>query len=295
MKKNALIALFAFAIAGVSLTSCSDSDDAPVTQDPIVNPNPDPNPDPNPNPNPTAKFQHKVLLEDITGTWCPACPIASDAIKQAKQNSANGDKVVAAVIHIGRSDYPDPMEFQRGYSLYTSVFVPKYGSGGSFSFPTVAINRGVAWNQQGIAPFFNAINQQGSDVGIKINSELTTTGGNITATFKFNEGYENLKYNVYVIEQGVVTNSPQAGTAEGANYVHYDVLRAISGTISGNVLGNVTAGQEIVKSGQNVEYTLFNNDLSKVEVVVFVTDSSGKVLNVQVAPANTAIEYQMLN
>lgn len=296
MKKNALIALFAFAIAGFSLTSCSDSDDAPVTQDPIVNPNPDPNPNPNPNPNPSAKFQHKVLLEDITGTWCSACPIASSAINQAKANATNGSNVVAAAIHIGQPDYPDPMQIQAGTALYQSFFVPKYGSGSSFPFPTVAINReNQVWQQGGIAQFFNAINPAGSDVGIKINSELTTTGGNVTATFKFNQGYENLKYNVYVIEQNVRTSSAQIGSTEGTNYIHNDVLRATSGTATGNTLGTVTAGQEIVKSGQNVQYTLFNNDLSKVEVVVFVTDAAGKVLNVQKAPANTGIDYEMLD
>ena len=38
-----------------------------------------------------------------------------------------------------------------------------------------------------------------------------------------------------------------------------------------------------------------NNDLSKVEVVVFVTDNSGKVLNVQKAKANETVDYQMMN
>lgn len=293
MKKN-IVKLICLSFMIIGTISCS-SDDSTVKIEP--NPNDPENPNPNPNPNPTAtKYVHKVLLEDITGTWCPACPVASAAIKSAKENAANGDKVVAAVIHIGQSSYPDPMQISAGSSLYSSYFMPNYGEGGSFYFPTVAINRGpVAWQQQGLAQFFNAINQDGSSVGIKISSDLTTTGGTVNADFKFSEGYQNLKYNVYVIEQSVVTSSPQAGTNEGANYVHYDVLRAISGTVTGNTLGNVTADQEVAKADQSVTYTLFNNDLSKVEVVVFVTDNSGKVLNVQKAKANETVDYQMMN
>ena len=302
MKKNALIALFAFAIAGFSLTSCSDSDDAPVTQDPIENPNPDPNPDPNPNPNPvTTRYQHKVLIEDVTGTWCQYCPRVSYAIQQVKANEVHGDKVVPVAIHYSPYvQYPDPMQISAG-PILDELFSNSYGLTG---YPFGLINRTNKWTSpenNNLAQVFNAINQQGSSVGIKISSNLTTTGGTITADFNFSEGYQNLKYTIYVLEHNVITpDSPQSNSTgyfngEGANFVHNDVLRAVSGTVTGNTLGTVTAGQSITKDNQTVEYTLFNNDLSKVEVVVFVTDASGKVLNVQVAPANTAIEYQMLN
>lgn len=293
MKKRLLLGALVIAAFGFTATSCSSDTEETGTNTPITGDPNNPTPNPNPNPTPGAKFKHKVLLEDITGTWCPACPIASSAINQAKSNAANGDKIVAAAIHIGQSNYPDPMQIQAGTNLYQSFFAPNYGEGGLFSFPTVTINReNLVWQQGGIAQFFNAINPAGSDVGIKINSELTTTGGNVTATFKFNQGYENLKYNVYVIEQNVRTSSAQQGSTEGTNYIHNDVLRAISGTATGNTLGTVTAGQEVVKANQTVNYTLFNNDLAKVEVIAFVTDATGKVLNVQVAKANTAVDYQ---
>lgn len=300
MKKNALIALFAFAIAGFSLTSCSDSDDAPVTQDPIENPNPDPNPNPNPNPV-TTRYQHRVLIEDATGTWCQFCPRVSYGIEQAKSNATHGDNVVAVAIHHSNYDtYPDPMQISANNSL-VNMFANSYGLEG---FPFGLINRTAVWDYpepNNLAQVFNSINQQGSPVGIKISSNLTTSGGTITADFKFSEGYQNLKYTVYVIENGVITpSSPQSNTTgyyngEGANFVHNDVLRAASGTVTGNTLGTVTAGQSITKDNQSVEYTLFNNDLSKVEVVVFVTDASGKVLNVKAAHANQTADFEIVN
>lgn len=298
MKKNALIALFAFAIAGFSLTSCSDSDDAPVTQDPIENPNPDPNPNPNPS---TTKYKHRVLIEDLTGTWCQYCPRVSYAIQQVKANEVHGDKVVPVAIHYSfYEQYPDPMQISAG-PILDELFSNSYGLTG---YPFGLINRTNKWTSpenNNLAQVFNAVNQQGSSVGIKISSNLTTTGGTITADFNFSEGYQNLKYTIYVLEHNVITpDSPQSNSTgyfngEGANFVHNDVLRAVSGTVTGNTLGTVTAGQSITKDNQSVEYTLFNNDLSKVEVVVFVTDASGKVLNVKAAHANQTADFEIVN
>lgn len=290
MKKRLFLSMLLTATIGVFSISCSSSDDG------------DGNGNGNGNGNTTsARYQHKVLIEDATGTWCQYCPRVSYAIQKSKENATHGNKVVAVAIH--QSDYPsypDPMQITASKTL-VNMFSSTYGLEG---FPFGLINRTSKWTSpenNNLAQVFNAINQQGSMVGVKISSNLTTTGGTISASFKFSQGYENLKYTIYVIENGVVTpQSPQSNSTgyfdgAGANFVHNDVLRGVSGTTTGNTLGSVTAGQEVVKGDQSITYTLFNNDLSKVEVVVFVTDSSGKVLNVQSAHANQTVEYQVLN
>ena len=191
------------------------------------------------------------------------------------------------------------MQINDGVNVYRNFFVPNYGEDGVFSFPTIVINRAdETWNRQGISQFFNSINQQGSKVGIKIASNLTNTGGTISASFTFSEGYQNLRYGIYVLEHDVKTSSAQAGTngaTGGTNYVHKDVVRAVPSGVNHLEIGAITAGQEINKTAQTTSYTLFNDDLDKVEVVVFVTDANGKVLNVQSAKANETVNYQKLN
>lgn len=252
--------------------------------------------DSTPTPSNGEKYVHKVLIEDATGTWCQYCPRVSYGIQQAKGNAANGKNVVAVAIHTGVSGYPDPMQIPAGATI-TNLFSSSYGLTG---FPFGLINRTAKWTipePSNLAQVFNAVNQQGSPVGIKISSELTTTGGTVSASFKFSAGYEDLKYSIYIIENEVTTpQSPQSNSTgyfggQGANFVHNDVLRAVSGTATGNGLGSVTSGQEISKEKESVNFTLFNNDLSKVEVIVFVTDKSGKVLNVQSTHANQSIDY----
>lgn len=288
MKKRLFLSVLLAATIGVFSVSCSSSDDGKEDGNGNGNGN-----------TTSERYQHKVLIEDATGTWCQFCPRVTYSIQKAKENATHGNKVVAVAIHKGVSSYPDPMQIPAGVTL-DNMFSQSYGLTG---YPFGLINRTSKWTSpenNNLAQVFNAMNQQGSMVGVKISSNLTTTGGTISASFKFSQGYENLKYTIYVIENGVVTpqsaqsNSTGYYNGEGANFVHNDVLRGVSGTATGNTLGNVTAGQEVVKGDQSITYTLFNNNLENVEVVVFVTDSSGKVLNVQSAHANQTVEYQIL-
>lgn len=252
------------------------------------------------NPTNEVKYAHKVLIEDVTGTWCQYCPRVSYGIEQAMGNETYGKDVVAVAMHIGMSSYPDAMQIAGIGPLYQF-----FQSTGLTGFPYAMVNRADKWTApepNNLAQVFNSISKEGSPIGIKISSELTNTGGKISASFKFSKGYENLKYTIFVIENDVVTTqSPQqnstsyyGGVRVDPNFVHQDVLRGFSGTITGNELGAVKLNDEVVKANQNVSYTLFNNDLSKVEVVVFVTDGNGEVLNVQKASANQSLDYEVM-
>ena len=298
MKKKLFFGFLALTTAGILTTSCSESEEE-KTNNPITNPNNPSNPSNPNNPDNNRTFVHKVLIEDVTGTWCQWCPRVTYAIEKVLEHQTLGDKIIPVAIHSG-----DVMQINAGSRLDDFFQVDGY--------PFALINRSAKWSSpqnNKLAEVYNAINQAGSPVGISINSQLTNTGGTITANFKFNQGYENLKYHMFIIENGVVlSSSPQKnsttfyGGSGNANspsqhpdFVHNDVLRAVAGTTTGNELGTVTAGQEISKQG-SVTYNLYQSDLSKVEVVVFVTDNSGKaVYNVQKAHANQNLTYQYIN
>lgn len=292
MKKRLLLGALVIAALGFTATSCSSDTEETGTNTPITN---DPNnPDPGNGGSTTARYQHRVLIEDFTGAWCGWCPRVSYSIEQVTAHQTLGDKIIPVAIHNG-----DVMQIP-AQSAISQLF-------GIQGYPTAYINRKNLWNSpenNNLAQVYNSINTQGSPVGIKIASNLTTSGGTITASFKFSQGYENLKYHIFVLENGVVrTDDPQSnyttfygGQDEIPNFVHNDVLRGVSGTVTGNSLGTVTGGQEIVKSNQTITYTLNNNDLTKVDVVVFVTDNTGKnVINVQRAHANETVDYQVIS
>lgn len=236
-----------------------------------------------------AKFVHKVIIEDVTGTWCGWCPRVAEAIVRVKDHP-KGSFVIPVAIH-GNDSMAIP-----------SILNPFGTRFQVTGFPFALINRSAKW--EGDQPnnksaVLNKI-QNDSPIGIKISSNLNVDGSNgsgsgtVTASFKFSQGYENLKYVVYVLEKGIVKqNDPQhnytsyfGGGSTLPNFVHNDVVRAVSGSVLGNDLGTVSSGQEVVKDNQQVAYNLFTKNLQNVEIVVFVTDASGKVLNAQVAHAN---------
>lgn len=280
MKRNFLKGFLALAVT-MAIVSCKEDNSG--GGDKIDPPTP---------PAPTTMFVHKTLIEDMTGTWCQFCPNMTYAIERVKQNQQVGNQVIAVAVHRGVASYPDPMQISASTSLY-NLYVQK----GLTGFPFGLINRTTKWNQNPTA-VVNSVKKDGVPIGIKIESNLTNTGGTVNASFKFGSGYEGLKYSIFVVENGVVTpQSPQQNSTnyyngQGANFVHNDVLRGVSGNALGNNLENVTSGQEVVKANQNVSYTLFNNDLSKVEVIVFVTDKDGNVLNAQIAHANQTKDYE---
>lgn len=296
MKKRLVFGALLLASIGFTTVACSEDTEETGTNTPITG-NPgggNDNPGGGNNGNTAARYQHKVLIEDYTGAWCGWCPRVSHSIELVTAHATLGSNIIPVAIHTG-----DEMEIPASGAIRNLFAVN--------SFPTAFVNRTAKWTSpenNNLAQVYNSINQQGSTIGIKISSTLTNTGGTVTADFKFSEGYQDLKYHIYVLENNVIrTDDPQEnytnfynGQAVIPNFVHNDVLMAVSGTATGNALGTVTAGQEVNKSNQSVTYTLNNNDLSKVDVVVFVTDSTGKqVLNAQRTKANTTVDYQVIN
>lgn len=295
MKKRILFGVLLAFTLGFTSISCSN-DDSKDEKSVEVNPGNgnDPGNGNNPgNETSTVKYEHKVLIEDHTGAWCGWCPRVSYSIEKVTEHATLGNKIIPVAIHNG-----DVMQIAGSGSIRSLFSVNSY--------PTALINREYKWTSpenNNLAQVYNAISKTGSNVGIKISSTLTNTGGTVDVGFKFSQKFENLKYNIFILENGIIKpNDPQqnytnyyGGTNILPDFVHNDVLIAFYENATGNTLGNTSINQEVTKNNQNVSFTLSNNDLTKVDVIVFVTDATGKVLNVQKAHANEAVDYQILN
>ncbi|WP_042011780.1 Omp28-related outer membrane protein, partial [Capnocytophaga cynodegmi] len=258
------------------------------------NPNNPPTDGDNSQPNQSDKpFVYKVLVEDVTGTWCGHCPSVARAIQRAK-NADNPlkEKLVVVAIHNGNGR--EPMEIIESYRLINHFKrLPNLSFTG---FPWLIFNRNQeirAFN----APtrIFERLEKTPiSPIGIKISSQLNTTGGNISVSFKTTENLEGLKYHIFVTQDNLVYS--QSDYEQGGynhNFKHDEVLRAVYGKTAGNELGTLTKGQEVTKENQQVSYTLLQNGtMDKVKVVVFVTNAAGAVVNVQEAKANQTKDYE---
>ena len=141
---------------------------------------------------------------------------------------------------------------------------------------------------------------EGSPIGIKIESNLAATSGKVDVSLKFSQNInQELKYVVYLLEDGLVFQQANATAMFGnnsgqpawsMNFVHDHVVRATNNFLGEPIAAGQTTANEF-KATANLTYK--TEDISKVSVVVAVLDKDGNVLNAQKAKANTTQDYQM--
>lgn len=233
-------------------------------------------------------FKHKVLIEDFTGTWCGWCTRIMYAIELVGDQT---DNAIPVAIHNN-----DEFEFAGRVPL--EDFLQIEGA-----YPFASLNRTTVW----MPLQHNNINQPiamiqpMSPVGIKINSNLGASSGTIDVSFSFKEDISgNLRYVVYVLENGLTGNQKNYySNLYGGGETLYDfpqnhVLRGVYGNILGNNLGqSATEDAEITLSDLPVNYSAEN--VNNLQVIAFLINEQGTVLNVQIADGNTEKDYEMAN
>lgn len=233
-------------------------------------------------------FKHKVLIEDFTGTWCGWCTRIMYAIELVEAQTHNA---IPVAIHNN-----DEFEFTGRVPL--EDFLQIEGA-----YPFASLNRTTIWTplqHQNINQPVSMI-QSMSPVGIKINSNLGASSGTVDVSFSFKEDISgNLKYVVYVLENGLTAdqknyyNTLYGGNVTLYDFTHNHVLRGVHGNILGNDLGqSATEDSEITLSGLAVNYT--SENVNNLQVVAFLINEQGTVLNVQIADGNTEKDYEMAN
>lgn len=291
-----------FGIASLGFVGCSssdDSDDSPNTEVDFTK----------------GAYKQKILIEDITSVSCMWCPLGTIAI-DGLENSEYKDRVIGVGVHgdFNPSSLKDPYVIPGLSSLQKAV--KQNGS-----WPFVAFNRnttikGTAFQSfltqtaSGVYEFTpskfetfqknNKLLKEGSPIGIKIESNLTTTNGKVDVNVKFGQNFnQELKYVVYILEDGLVFAQANATAMYGnntgnpawaPNFVHDHVVRATN-----NFLGDPIAAEESVIANEfkaTVDLSYTTENIENVSVVVAVLDKDGNVLNAQKAKANTTQDYE---
>lgn len=212
-----------------------------------------------------ASFTKKALLEDFAATWCQYCPAASEAVKLAIEENSN-------IFGVGHHTGPDPMTIPE-----TTFFVSKYKVP---AIPFIYVNGpDTRWNFPDITQINNELAEDAS-VGLAVSAELL--GGKLDLEVKV--GYksamtEEIRLMIYLVEDNVISTEAQAGSAEGINYVHKDVLRAVCTDQEGDVISSAHIGVGGVYTktitGLNIPNTAID-DLDNLKVYVFVRNTYTK-------------------
>ncbi|MFD2917403.1 Omp28-related outer membrane protein [Psychroserpens luteus] len=216
----------------------------------------------------TRSFTKKALLEDFTGTWCPNCPPAAAAIASA--TSAN-ENVFGVSYHDGVNGYPDPMEISE-----TSFWSGYYNVTG---FPTVYVNGpDTRWNFPNMAQVNGELSELAT-CGLALDASITGGQLNVEVRVAFNTvPNEAVQLMLYLVEDNITTNSSQAGSSQGANYLHRDVLREVYTNQLGDVIpaGSISLSQDYVRNFTSLTLPTNIDDTSNLKVIAFVRNTYTK-------------------
>src|SRR5690606_14118963 len=290
-----------FGIASLAFVGCSDSDDSTDTQSTEVDFT-------------KGDFKQKILVEDITSASCVWCPLGTIAI-EGLENSEYKDRVIGVGVHgdFNPASVKDPfvlpglsklmsalkmsgwphLSFNRNTKIAGTKFqefIPETAFG-AYTFSPAEFEK--------FQKKYTLLNE-GSPIGIKIESNLTATSGTVDVSLKFSQNInQELKYVVYLLEDGLVFQQAQHNRLFGEqgnggkwvmDYVHDHVVRATNNFLGEAIAAGQTTANEF-KSTAELTYDTVN--LQNASVVVAVLDQDGNVVNAQKAKANTTQDYEM--
>lgn len=180
----------------------------------------------------SAVFTKKIVVEDLTGTWCQYCTRVADKLE--KFHDANPNTFIVVGVHSGSTD---PYKFLN----YTS-YLSKFGISG---YPSVVLNRELEWDESGAGnSAFTAELAEAAPLGLKITSSINAD--NISGTVKVKFGTDMtaqpLKLVVQLVENGLIYPQANAystlygGQDPVMNFVHNGVLRRTATDLWGDVI-----------------------------------------------------------
>ena len=232
----------------------------------------------------TIGYNQKVLVEDYTGTWCGYCPRLAYNLEQAESKNEN---VIAAAIHNG-----DPMVYE-----YEANMRAQFGVTG---FPTGKINRTLSWNETVLQVLsYTGINE---DLGLALETSLSGNTISVDVKIGYINAVNNTKIIVYLLEDDLIysqrnymnnnSNSPWYDAGDPiADFVHNNVLRKAFTNIFGDTLPDAINGDEY-SNNFTLDMPSSVEDSSKLKIVAFVIDSSGKAINAQRVNLGSNQDYQ---
>ena len=229
----------------------------------------------------------RVLLEEVTGAWCPWCPIGIQQMEDLLKKY--GDKLNGIAIHCANGD---AMQNNDGLTLVTTLGVSSYPSG--FADRNFALNgQTPTWNippnywDQYVSALLALAPQASIDLTYTLDPSTRLLKAEVTSTFLQAVNNE-CRLNVFVVEDEVtgtgagydqknnLSNNPQyAGHpfySKPANIVgfkHMNVLRAALGTALGQA-NSIPDNPPVV--GKKYKYTFnytvpANFNIDKIRII----------------------------
>lgn len=234
----------------------------------------------------------RILVEDYTGTWCGYCPRLQSVIEEAMDQS---DLITSIAIHKSSSDSnPDPYEYEN-----IDPLVEEYNPYGEF--PKGLINRTIGWSDNDPNTLLDYVGDD-SDIGIAIKTKVSGSTLNVDVRVASTTGFSNKKIVVAALENllyhdqtSYLNDDPDSPWYQAGNpipdYENNHVLHHAMTNIFGDAIPATDALNDYKKS-YSMDMSDYYENQENGEVVVFILDDNGTVLQVQEVGLNDVVEFQ---
>lgn len=227
-----------------------------------------------------SKYLRQICVMDFTGAWCMNCPPFYRILNLLTTSDTYKDHCHLIAVHDNSEGEPnDPMEIQAGKDLISQFKITQ--------FPQAVIDmRDVtANNQKEVTDALSrSLAEYPAHCGVAVKSVVSNGVANVTVKVT-SETQDDYRLVLYVVEDNIKSPQLEATGLVNDNYNHRHVLRALaSGSIIGDKLGTLTAGQEVSK-----EYTVTLDEAWKLKDLSFYAlalDKNGYVNNMAVCAAD---------
>ncbi len=240
-------------------------------------------------------FTTKVLIEQMTGTWCGWC--VDGAYRMSQLIEENDNRVIGAAVHSG-----DEMEVSSIFNYLNSKFRVSGFPSGMVHRTTSNLSDDVVMGRDEWRSNAEALLEQPANVGLALEAQVDGNTLNVLAHLGVNEALEgNYSLMVYLLQDGVISAqenyySSEYGNTSFAGHPYYDQPSTLFGYRHNHVVreslsemaGSTVMDYAKVEGGTMTR--LFTTDIggyntSRLRVVAFVSRAgssrTSNILNVQ--------------
>jgi|AntDeeMinimDraft_5_1070356.scaffolds.fasta_scaffold00893_9 thiol-disulfide isomerase/thioredoxin len=224
----------------------------------------------------------KILVEDFTGTWCGYCPRLASAISQAVEQS---DRIIPVAMHNDDEFTVQPFQDELENSSNVS------------GFPSGRINRTQDWDEtpEQLLEYASGA----SNYFIGLNSTLSGNTLNIETNILFGNSSTDEKLVVMIVENNLIehqknyyNSDPESEWYQMGNpiedFEHDEVFRKPLTDIFGDQISQTSAMSVYTQNySSNLSYC---ENAENAEIVAFLVDAEGNVLQAEHAKINETIE-----
>ncbi|MFM7055143.1 MAG: Omp28 family outer membrane lipoprotein [Bacteroidota bacterium] len=234
--------------------------------------------------------ERNVLVEDFTGHKCGFCPRATRAAYDLKQTY--GDRMIVLSIHAGFFASTNIPPYTYDFKCAESVAIDTDFGISLAGNPNGMVNRKkingsfiipyTSWGAE-VANVLNSTAPLPVRIGIEASYDSTSRKLDTDVQLDFAGDLQGThKLSVYLVEDSIVKwqKDYDASPSDVENYVHREVLRGSLNGTYGDVIGNTTAGETVVRSYST---TLNANwDAKHMSLVVFLyNDATKEIIQVE--------------